>query len=164
MAAPRTINIQAGDRFGLLTATQERQPGATRVQCRCDCGAQVTPLAKNLAHGRTQSCGCLRRGAGNPNWNGDPKRHALYSTWAGMKERCSNPRHISYPRYGGRGITVCDRWRDDFWAFVADMGDRPTGRSIDRIDNDRGYEPDNCRWATAHEQRANRRTPTRKAS
>ena len=80
-----------------------------------------------------------------------------YTIWAGMKDRCYRPRNHKYPRYGGRGISVCDRWRDSFEAFLADMGRRPSrGHSIDRINNDGNYEPGNCRWATAIEQVHNR--------
>lgn len=72
-----------------------------------------------------------------------------------MRERCYNPKHIAYHRYGGRGITVCDRWRNSFEAFLADMGARPEGRTLDRVNNNGNYEPSNCRWATPKEQRAN---------
>jgi hypothetical protein len=80
----------------------------------------------------------------------------IYMIWSEMIARCNRPTHKRYSDYGGRGITVCDRWRD-FTAFYEDMGDRPHGRSLDRIDNDKGYSPENCQWATAIEQRANRR-------
>jgi hypothetical protein len=84
------------------------------------------------------------------------KPSRAYQAWANMKQRCNNPNHPSYADYGGRGITVCERWAD-FSAFHVDMGDPPPGLSLDRIDNDRGYGPDNCRWATQIEQQHNRR-------
>ena len=87
--------------------------------------------------------------------NGRPS--PTYTTWAHIVQRCTNPKNKAWKNYGGRGITVCDRWRDSFDAFVDDMGEKPAGLSIDRIDNERGYEPGNCRWATRAEQHANKR-------
>lgn len=128
---------------------------------RCDhCGLQFTRPHVNRPSIRFCSRSCRassRRGNSNPNWRGGMVDHPLYRIWTGMNERCERASHKDFFNYGGRGITVCDRWRDDFWAFVADMGDRPEGMSLDRIDNDRGYEPNNCRWATASEQRLNQR-------
>lgn len=99
----------------------------------------------------------VRRGADHPRWNGGKSSHPLNDTYTGMLCRCYWPGQTRYDSYGGRGITVCERWRNDFWAFVADVGERPAGRSLDRIDNDGNYEPGNVRWATAVEQRGNRR-------
>ena len=81
--------------------------------------------------------------------------HPLYSTWSGIKSRCYNPNMTSYDYYGGRGITVCDRWLNSFESFLEDMGDRPAGYTLDRIDSNKGYSPDNCRWANITVQRLN---------
>lgn len=137
-----------------------------RWEVVCDCGNRNIVTRTSLVRGESQSCGCLQR---ELTAQVTPKRfrtHGMtetpeYNIWCLMKRRCTNPQCRAYPRYGGRGITVCDRWLHSFENFYADMGPRPSPKhSIDRIDNDRGYSPDNCRWADSSEQGYNTRDTT----
>lgn len=147
-----------GAKHGRLTILELIRGGRhPKVRCRCDCGVEKTIQRDNLS--RTHSCGCLKRElTGAKNRSHGLSHTAEWHIWSDMKGRCSRPSTKDAPYYRERGLTVCRRWIDSFRCFYEDMGPRPSPRhSIDRIDNDQGYRPDNCRWATAREQRLNQR-------
>ena len=159
----------SGQRFGRLVA-EYRAPNAgegtsskAKWNCLCDCGGTTIVHASALRSGNTKSCGCLNQEI-SAITGGKTRRHGMTKTpiwivWGSMLQRCENPHHKSFKYYGGRGITVCERWHT-FENFYADMGDVPTGLSIERNDVNGNYEPDNCRWATTTEQGANKRNNT----
>lgn len=163
MGTSRLRPIAVGTRFGRLVTTGEvdRTAGRTpRWVCICDCGQQAAVDGAKLRGGKARSCGCVARAMLRLGPEASRRHGSVgtreYHCWSAMIQRCLNTKNPNYPNYGARGITVCDRWRD-FAAFAADMGPCPVGLTIDRIDNARGYEPGNCRWATYQQQNRNLR-------
>lgn len=158
-----------GQRFERLTVLSiaKTERGHRRWNCICECGKKLVVNRSNLTSGHTRSCGCLKTELleASPIKHGQKRRGATtaeYTTWAAMIQRCTNPKNDRYADWGGRGITVCDRWKI-FGNFFLDMGPKPKGKTLDRRENEGNYEPSNCRWATAKEQRANRRDSRRAA-
>lgn len=163
-ANPRSDQLFAdilGKQFGNLTVVRGYKIVNSRmvVEAVCSCGNEREVRANSLKTGIVKSCGCLqpqvvaKRNFKHGLCKGD--KHPLFGVWSSMKARCYNPNAARFDRYGGRGIKVCDRWLNSFATFVEDMGPRPEGCSIDRIDNNGHYEPGNCRWATKVTQSRN---------
>lgn len=169
---PAKLKLE-GQLFGMLSVKAEGErssSGRVRWLCVCKCGAEKFVNGHHLKSGAIRSCGsCAHREVGAP-WNikhGDTAGGVIapeYTSWVCMILRCTDVKNHNYPNYGGRGISVCDRWQSEYSAFLADMGRKPTSKhSIDRVNNNGNYEPGNCRWATMVEQCANRRPRRRSA-
>jgi len=146
-------------RFTVIKISERDSSGRTKWICRCDCGCEKIVCGEHLVNGHTKSCGCLRRELLTIHGkNKSPE----YRTWQAMKTRCESKNSTQYLDYGGRGIKVCERWRNSFNDFYEDMGDKPSKEySIERKNNDGNYEPSNCVWATRSEQRRNQRISSR---
>lgn len=162
---PKAQDI-AGKTFGRLTAlapTGESRKNQGRMwKCSCSCGGVTEVAVGVLNYGGVVSCGCYRVEHGAvlgrrraKHGEGHGHKTKEYRAWTSMNERCNYPRHPSYPRYGGRGIKICAAWKD-YRVFLSDMGRAPVGYSLERVDVDKGYSPDNCKWATVKEQMNNK--------
>jgi hypothetical protein len=135
--------------------------GKSLWRCVCDCGNECVVRSPHLRSGKQVSCGCLRteKAVARLTKHGQSRANKItrqYQCWSNMRERCNNPNNVRYERYGGRGISVCERWQNSFENFVADMGEMPAKLTLDRIDPNGNYEPANCRWASYKEQSRNK--------
>ena len=150
----KKIDVINGQKFNMLTIIDEVLTDVTSrtFNCKCDCGAVKRVLLTHLRRGLIKSCGCHRRKMATTHGMWESRE---YSSWENMIQRCTNPKARKYYLYGGRGITVCDRWKKSFENFYADVGPRPDNTTLDRIDGNKGYYKENCKWSNPREQLVN---------
>lgn len=148
-------------KYNFLTILKEVEPKQNskghkikQVECLCECGSIKVINLNDLKSGKTKSCGCKRALS---NTSHGMRNSPEYSSWRNMIKRCYNSNHTAYKNYGGRGIEVCESWRSSFTAFYTDMGNKPEGTTLDRIDVNGHYNKENCRWSTVKEQNINKR-------
>ena len=161
MPAYRDLTGQTFDRLTAIKDVGRSKEGKSIWQCRCSCGKEIEIIGSYIIRGRTQSCGCLIRDinkqrATTHGYTRGDKITRTYRSHQDMINRCTNVKNKSYKDYGGRGIKVCFAWLESFENFLSDMGERPEGMTLDRINVNGNYEPSNCRWATRKQQNRNR--------
>jgi hypothetical protein len=146
-------------RSSIITGATEKQAGQRKWRCRCDCGNLCYIRSGELRYGKATSCGCYNaeKNFKHGHATREKGKSRTYTTWQEILNKCYNPNSPSYAFYGGRGITLCKRWFENFDNFLSDMGEKPKGLTIERINNDGNYEPENCKWGTYSEQNRNKR-------
>lgn len=165
MPRKEIIATNIGDRFGQLIILEKINTRIPYFICKCDCGNTKNIRRDHLKSGGTISCGCYQSAASSQRVSKMHKGNIthgmtgtrIYGIWCGIRQRCTNPNAKFFSYYGGRGIKVCDRWLDSFENFLADMGEPQAGYTLDRVNNEGNYEPNNCKWVTRKEQASNTR-------